>query len=336
MPFYADGKLRIFILNVGQADTSIIVTPKGKVIIIDAVAPDKLVNLLTQIGLPPSPENATNKEEIEELIITHPHRDHYNAANRILSAYKLSAINLAPYWCESCPGGPQYLNIINRAEKYNIPSHFVSGYNRICPDGTLNLSDPNNPILDKNLVFLELIGPSNCILEDLEQANELNPNHLSIMARLTWKKFRMVFAADAQMENWSHFDREGMLSQSCDILKAAHHGSCRGTQLERLERIDPGFVIVSSNPDSSHHLPDVIGAATFKKYEKTMKKPVALTSYTGTIKITIDNNGKKEIVHFNDKDYLKKVDLSLNETNLDKDSNPTDWQTVLDNGLARI
>lgn len=105
----------------------------------------------------------------------------------------------------------------------------------------------------------------------------------------------MVFAADAQVENWSHFDREGVLSHSCDILKAAHHGSCRGTQLERLECLDPGFVIVSSDPESSHHLPDVIGAATFKKYEKSAKKPVALTSYTGTIKITVEKNGNRTL-----------------------------------------
>ena len=32
MPFIADDKLRVFVLNVGQADTSVIITPKGKVV----------------------------------------------------------------------------------------------------------------------------------------------------------------------------------------------------------------------------------------------------------------------------------------------------------------
>lgn len=336
MPFNVDYKLRIFVLNVGQADTSVIISPKGKVIIIDAVFPDKLVNLLSQLGLAPKDEDAANKEEIEELIITHPHKDHFSASNRLLAAYKVAAVNLAPYWCHGCSGPPQYLKMLNRIEQFDIPLHFVSGYSRICPDGALNVSDPEHPIFDKDLPYLELIGPSNSILENLEQANELNPNHLSIMTRLTWKQFRMVFAADAQMENWAHFDREGMLSQSCDILKAAHHGSCRGTQLERLERLGPGCVIVSSDPTYSHHLPDVIGAATFIKYEKSEKNLVALTSHTGTIRITIDGNGNREIVHYSDH-YLDDVDiLSGMETVLDKNTNPTDWKTVLEDGVDNL
>lgn len=337
MPFIADDKLRVFVLNVGQADTSVIITPKGKVVIIDAVDPDKLVDLLKQLGLPPKAENAVNKEEIDELIITHPHKDHYSASNRLLTAYNVSAVSLAPYWCESYEHKPQYLKIIDRIQKKDIPLHFVSGYNRICPDGTLDISDPYNPVLDKNLMYFELIGPSNRILENLEEAEELNPNHLSIMIRLTWKNFRMIFAADAQMENWSHFDMEGMLTHTCDILKAAHHGSCRGTQLERLERLDLGSVIVSSDPDVSHHLPDGIGAATFKMYKDTMKKLVALTSYTGTIGITVDGNGNEKIARYNDIPYPSKVDIDpVNETILDKDNNPTDWKEVLKKGIDRL
>ena len=41
--------LDIYLLNVGQADTSIIKTPAGNVIIIDAVRPKKVKDLLNRI-----------------------------------------------------------------------------------------------------------------------------------------------------------------------------------------------------------------------------------------------------------------------------------------------
>ncbi|GAH13499.1 unnamed protein product [marine sediment metagenome] len=70
MPSNTDEYLKIFILNVGQADTSVIITPKKKVVIIDAVMPDKLTDLLDKL-------NVKKGNNIEELIITHPHFQFY-------------------------------------------------------------------------------------------------------------------------------------------------------------------------------------------------------------------------------------------------------------------
>jgi beta-lactamase superfamily II metal-dependent hydrolase len=104
------------------------------------------------------------------------------------------------------------------------------------------------------------------------------------------------------MENWAYYDREGMLDQQCDILKAAHHGSRNGIQWERLARLSPGLVIVSSDPDRGHHLPDVIGSVIFLEYEREPGKQVALTRDTGTIKIAVDSpgNGRYTAVAYGD------------------------------------
>ena len=55
-----------------------------------------------------------------------------------------------------------------------------------------------------------MLGPSNGVVKNLDEAKELNPNHLLVMTRLTFGDFVMVFAADAQMENWAHFDKGGI------------------------------------------------------------------------------------------------------------------------------
>lgn len=276
--------LEIYLLNVGQADTSVIKTPEGNVIIVDAVRPKKLRNVLNEIR----PDGV-----IEHLIVTHPHRDHYSGVGSLLSNFDVRRVTLAPFWHE--PGRAGYHAIINQMSALGTPVRFLSGYERVYPDGGTFPDFENKP-------SLELLGPSNSALEELFEAGVLNPNHLSIITRLTYGKFSMVIASDAQMENWDHFDREGMLEDKCDVLRAAHHGSKRGSQWERLERLSPSLVVVSSDPGGHHHLPDVVGGVIFLEFDKGEKRAVALTHDTGTIKIEVadPNSPERSIVAFGD------------------------------------
>jgi competence protein ComEC len=277
--------LEIYALNVGQADAAIIKTPDDNIIIIDAYRPGKMAYLLDQIA---------PGGEVSHLIVTHPHRDHYLAASRLLTDYHVRKVTVPPFWHYA--GKPGYHAVINRIQGEQIPLRFLAGYERNYPDGG------SYPDFSKEL-RLELLGPPNDILKVLQDSDAFNPNHLSIITRLTYGQFSMVFAGDAQMENWAYYDREGMLDEKCDVLKAAHHGSSRGTQWERLEKLSPKLVIVSSDPGSGHHLPDLIGSATFLEYDDTQyRRQVALTANTGTIKIVVDapQTGRFDAVCYGD------------------------------------
>ena len=299
--------LEIYVLNVGQADTSIIRTPEDNVIVIDAVRPRKVKALLNAIK-PGGP--------ISHLIVTHPHLDHYSAVSGLLAAFPVQKVTLAPFWYE--PGTPGYHKIINKIQDKRIPVRFLSGYERFYPDGGTYPAYQHRP-------YIELLGPPNHILEDLHQSHELTPNHLSIIARLTYEEFSMVFAADAQMENWAHYDSEGMLDKKCDVLKAAHHGSRRGSQWERLERLSPSLAIVSSDPDSGHELPDLIGSVIFLEYDKESGRTVALTRETGTIKIVVDNPGSGRYTAVSYGEGAKEsVDFGA-----ERPVERTDWATVV-------
>lgn len=275
--------LEIYILNVGQADTAVIKTPNHNIIVIDAVNPRKLKDLIGALH-PVNPQ-------ITHLILTHPHFDHYSGASSLLHTFPVRRVTLAPFWY--LPGTPGYHQIINRIHEAAIPLNFLSGYDRYYPDGGTYPAYENQP-------YVELLGPPNNILEELDENKLLTPNHLCIMTRVTYGAFNMVLAADAQMENWVYFDREGMLDQRCLVLKAAHHGSRNGTQWERLSRLSPGLVIVSSDPEKGHHLPDVIGSVIFLEYDRDAGKRVVLTRDTGTIKITVEKpeTGRYQVVAY--------------------------------------
>lgn len=275
--------LEIYLLNVGQADTSIIRTPAGNLIVIDAVRPKKLKAMLESLGEP----SADGKIDISHLIVTHPHNDHYLGVETLLRDFEVQRVTLAPFWYE--PGPPGYHVLINEMLRQSIPVRFLSGYDLELPDGGEFPKPEGKPVL-------ELLGPSNSALEELFEAKELTPNHLTIISRLTYGKFSMVFAADAQMENWAHFDREGLLENKCNVLRAAHHGSKRGIQWERLERLRPSLIIVSSDPDGQHQLPDAVGSAILLEMTRVSGRKVVLTNTTGTIKIEVpdpDKNTRK-------------------------------------------
>ncbi len=311
------GNLWIYCLNVGQGDTTVIVTPQNKIMIFDAVFPNKIIALLTDLGISPG-------EELKHLLISHPHRDHYSGGDRLLNTYNFEAVTLTSLWkfTKNLPG---YNLLINSSDAKDMPVTFLSGYAQLYPD--------SSPIRDPRALQIELLGPPNQLINDLQQANQLSTNHRSIITRLNWGKFRMIIAADAQMENWAYFDREQLFNSPCTVLRTSHHGSANGTQFERLSRLNPGVAIVSSDPNGKDRLPDLIGSATMMRYAKGSRKPlVALTHITGTLKIVVRPTGFYKVSAFFDS-KKENVDLN-NEKKLTKNTNPTNWNDLLQTRLA--
>lgn len=322
-----DGDLHIYMLSVGQADTSVIVSPGGRVIVIDATYPDKLIHLLNDLEL---------DDTIEHLIITHPHDDHFRGGNRLAVEKTIEEATVAPFWHEFGMGPPTYRKLIARLAEQHTNTTFLSGYSRWYPDGTLTApSSPDvDPEIDPDAPYLELLGPTNGMVCMLEDANIFNTNHLTIMTRLTWRSFRMISSGDAQMENWSYFDGERLMEDKCQVLRAAHHGSPNGTQWERITRLSPSQVIVSSDPGSGHHLPDLTATAIFTKFDSAAGQMAAITIDTGTIHLRVTSSGIRRLERFGDAPS-EKVDLnegkSLTETN-----NPTNWAALLNDRISNL
>ncbi|MBN1148934.1 MAG: MBL fold metallo-hydrolase [Anaerolineales bacterium] len=314
MPIDTRGKLCVYCLNVGQGDTSVILTPGNRIMLVDAYKEKKIIDLLNRLGFD------LHSDRIEQIIVTHPHNDHYGAVEALLNTCQVGELTLSSLWRFEADT-PGYNNLINTAVSKSIPLNFVSGYTQLFPD--------NSPVQDANALRLECLGPSNQLIEALYQAGDLITNHRSIITRLQFGKFRMVIAADAQMENWAHFDQEQMLNASCTVLRSAHHGSANGTQFERLERLSPRLVIVSSDPNGKDDLPDLIGSAIFMRYATASSKPiVALTHNTGTIKIEVAPSGDYEAIFYGEGNLASNLVPLANSQPLTRDSNPSNWKAL--------
>jgi len=112
-------ELRVFMLNVGQADAAVIVSPSGEVLVNDAVFPSKMIALLKDLGL-------TSGDAIAGMILSHPHVDHYSGAGRLIEEFDVRQIVLTDY--EHYSGTPGYHAVINSIEKKRIPCVFASGH----------------------------------------------------------------------------------------------------------------------------------------------------------------------------------------------------------------
>jgi hypothetical protein len=232
-------------------------------------------------------------------------------------------------------GPPTYRKLIDRLATQNANFTFLSGYSRWYPDGAMTRpSQGQDPEIDADAPFLELLGPTNGLVRMLEDANVFNTNHLTIMSRLTWRSFEMVSTGDAQMENWAYFDLERLMEGQCRVLRAAHHGSPNGTQWERINRLSPSVIVVSSDPGSGHRLPDLSSTAIFTKFDRTSGQMAVITRDTGTIRLSVGASGKRTLDRFGDS-RAGNVDLSA-PVPLDEQTNPTNWATLLDERVADL
>src|SRR5215510_15046975 len=79
-PFVTQGRLQIYALDVGQGDSSLIISPEGKSVLIDAGTPQAADEVVA----------ALRRRDIRTLdlaVATHPHADHIGGMRRVIENF---------------------------------------------------------------------------------------------------------------------------------------------------------------------------------------------------------------------------------------------------------
>lgn len=111
-------------------------------------------------------------------------------------------------------------------------------------------------------------------------------NNNSIVGRLTYGGFSMLFTGDAEKEEERTILDGGAKLQS-DVLKVAHHGSKTSSSAAFLKAVSPKLALISAGAGNSYGLPHNV---TLKTLGKAGIK-VLRTDQDGTITITTDGSG---------------------------------------------
>ena len=205
---FAQDTVSIYFLDVGQGDSSIIITPDDRVVMIDSGTNESLIlSYLQNLGI----------SQIDLLIATHAHADHITGMDRIIARYKPKAF--------IDPGIPHttatYQRVITAIGKYNI--NYYQGTSRKINLGplTFTILPPDNPFL---------------------KISELNNN--SLVMRLDFKDFSCLFTGDIEKEREDQLLNASRNNLKVDILKIAHHGSSSSSSPLFIQAVNPETSII--------------------------------------------------------------------------------------------
>lgn len=204
-----DGRMQVHFIDVGQGDATLIVTPNGKHILIDAGPGSGELDLMAYL-------KRYEVKSIELMILSHPHEDHIGGADRVLTSIKTEKVLVSP-----APG---------------TTDSFEKVLDAIDATGSaIEVAIPG-AIYDIDGVVVHILAPA--------AADEENLNNDSIICRVDYGKAKMIFSGDAEKEaEVALLAAYGTKELDCDLFKLGHHGSYTSNTAEFLDTMTPKYAV---------------------------------------------------------------------------------------------
>jgi len=253
------GKVTVKMLNVGQGDAILIETPEQTVLVdtSDVDERDKLAKELKK----------ANVKNIDKVILTHPHADHIGGMDVLFDGgYKIGMI---------------YDNGMPSTSKL-----FTGYLKKAKAQGVKRQGLKAGDVLDLGGgVRFEVLSPSaDLVKKGQDKGYKHNPNNESVVGRLVFGDFTMLFTGDAEKETEAAIlqaHRDGVKSL---VLKAPHHGSHTSSSKAYLDAVQPEVCLISCGAGNDYGHPHKETLAAYKK----IKAKIFETDKNGTITITTD------------------------------------------------
>lgn len=218
--FYPADNLKVNFINVGEGDCILIEAPNKINILIDGGGtPQSDFDVGSKIVIPYLRRKGIN--EIDLLILTHPHLDHLEGLLPVIKEFKVDMVLDSGLICDLSV----YKEFISIILKKEIPYYKAKA--------------GDNFIFSNNLEIF-LLNP----LYDSDFYNESDFNNASIVVKLFYKNADFLFtgdieeAAEKKLLVWQNILKS-------DILKVGHHGSATSTNLEFLDKVNPSIAVIT-------------------------------------------------------------------------------------------
>ncbi len=263
-----DGLLHIYVLDIGTGDATLIQTPQGKYILIDAGPDSYVLQSQLQNILP------WHRKYLDFLFITHPHADHYYGFFDLENTYKPKGVGITnglykgPY--------PEWIKTMNEIHSCKYARSCVS-----TGGGITFLNHDNDFIFENKLNFNTLYPISDKYSKDYK-----NINNSSLVQKLSYKNFSMLFTGDIEEDGLDLLTKLYKENLKSTILKASHHGSKNGITDDFLKYTDPSLFTISTGENNTHGHPS---PETINKLDE-LNIPYLITASEGTIEIITDGN----------------------------------------------
>lgn len=214
--------LAIHVLDVGQGDSVLIITPNNKRILIDSGEEDYgdyVVEYLKSQGI----------KRIDWLVGTHPHTDHIGGIPTVMKHMEIGEFYM--------PSTPHTSNVFEDLL-------------RVVEEKNLKITvGKAGEVIDigKDL-SLNFLGPLKSYGDDL--------NNWSIILQLNYNEKSFIFMGDAEEQvELDLLNTYPSLQLESDFIKIGHHGSDTSTSQRFLKTIAPDVAVISVGEDNSYGHP---------------------------------------------------------------------------------
>ena len=264
----SDGKLHVYFFDVGQGDSTLLVTPRGRRILVDG-GPD-IGGATRALAGPLAPW----QRRLDLVALTHLDADHSRGLLKVLETYRVDRVLVGAEDPDN-PLYPQWQRTVELGE------HKVT---RLSAGQTLTLETG---------LTLEVLHPPAMPL----RGPVWDSNNNSLTLRLVYGDLSFLLAGDIEQEAERYLIRRARAGENrqeireppelaSQVLKVAHHGSKSSTTAAFLEAVNPRWVVISAGADNpyGHPHPSVVA-----RLEAAVgKDAIYQTATQGTIAFSTD------------------------------------------------
>lgn len=258
----AQGRLRISVLDLGQADAILLQDGKRNIMVDvgndvkdkvgDSGGKQALIKALDKAGV----------NRIKTVFVTHHHRDHMGNIMYVRGKYGVSNIYDSGYVNNGYKASVA-LNSDLRAGRYNGQA----------------LKAGDKITIDKNY-YIEVLAPG----DFLSKKDLKNMNNTSLVLMLHYGSFKMLLTGDAEAPVEDALQQKYGTALQADVLKVGHHGSKTSSYWPFISKVKPKYALISCGDFSIYKHPNknVVGSLTH------LGAKVLTTHDHGTLTVTTD------------------------------------------------
>lgn len=258
-PQFSDvsGRLRAHVLDVGQGDAILIITPEKKTVLVDSGTSRGSEAVLQAL-------QKYNVEKLDLVVATHPHADHIGGMVKVLDAVPVK-------------------NFLDSGQPHPTATYEKMLAAIKAKIGKLIVARAGQKFDLDSGVQLLVLGPSSPMLEKVSGSDE---NANSVILKLVYGNFQMLLTGDSEDET-----EQRLLERGADlrakVLKVAHHGSNYASTTEFLEKVAPEAAIISCGADNDY------GHPAPKTLERLKRVGVKLYRTDLNGEVTVVSDGKE-------------------------------------------
>ena len=254
-----DGRLHVWVFDVGQGDAIMIKTPKGQSALIDG-GPGA-TPLLNGVGshLPFWQRN------LDLLVLTHPHQDHMMGFAELVDRYQVGQVVQTIFTATSSIEAEW----LRRLESKGIP------VSRPTRGETISFeSEPE--------ITLRVLNPAASTAYNEGESGDANNSGLVL--KIVYGKHSILLQSDAQVEAERDLSAAEQSELESDVLKVGHHGSATSSSAPFLSLVKPKVAIISAGSGNKYGHPAPQTISNLQAVGATIYR----TDQDGTVEIIAD------------------------------------------------